>query len=426
MLSIFKKQNSSNEQDILNLIKNIEKFIDREKNSIDIPKGDNNNPIFEALASLAKKIEDKNEKDLGLNGKMLILLEKMSDGDFSDYINIKTDDPYLNYFAKSLNSATKKLHKNFLEIVKILKEYERGSYLKSVDPNKFRDGEIKDFLKGINSLKNSISKILKDNHNYGQKLQSTSKKLNENMKNIVKASDEQSNILDEITYKITNTMQEFTSTTQDAKKMQNSSQEIKKSANDGLDKANKTATSMIEINNATNAISEAIEVIDQIAFQTNILSLNAAVEAATAGEAGKGFAVVASEVRNLASRSAEAAKTIKELVLEASKKTEEGKEISTQMIEGYNNLIKNIDNTMKLIDKTTSKSQKQYHDIKDIESIILKLQNDTKNFTDIAHKTNEISLDLDEISSKILKITQKTEFEGKEENTIKNKKLEYV
>ena len=68
---------------------------------------------------------------------------------------------------------------------------------------------------------------------------------------------------------------------------------------------------MDEINNQVNLINEAISVIDQIAFQTNILSLNAAIKATTTGEAGKGFAVVAAEVRNLTSRSAEAAKEIK-------------------------------------------------------------------------------------------------------------------
>ncbi|MFW2579947.1 methyl-accepting chemotaxis protein, partial [Aliarcobacter butzleri] len=72
--------------------------------------------------------------------------------------------------------------------------------------------------------------------------------------------------------------------------------------------------------NQVNLINEAIGVIDNIAFQTNILSLNAAVEAATAGEAGKGFAVVAGEVRNLASRSAEAAREIKTIVENATSK----------------------------------------------------------------------------------------------------------
>ncbi|WP_226809459.1 methyl-accepting chemotaxis protein, partial [Aliarcobacter butzleri] len=79
-----------------------------------------------------------------------------------------------------------------------------------------------------------------------------------------------------------------------------------------------------DITKQVNAINEAIGVIDNIAFQTNILSLNAAVEAATAGEAGKGFAVVAQEVRNLASRSAEAAHEIKAIVENATIKANEG------------------------------------------------------------------------------------------------------
>src|SRR5690606_17581489 len=106
------------------------------------------------------------------------------------------------------------------------------------------------------------------------------------------------------------------------------------SASLGEKLANQTTTAMEEINTQVNLVNEAIGVIDNIAFQTNILSLNAAVEAATAGEAGKGFAVVAQEVRNLATRSAEAAKEIKEIVERATVKANEGKSIATNMIEG--------------------------------------------------------------------------------------------
>merc|ERR1711879_149714 len=92
---------------------------------------------------------------------------------------------------------------------------------------------------------------------------------------------------------------------------------------------------------------------------TNILSLNAAVEAATAGEAGKGFAVVAGEVRNLANRSADAAKEIKNLVESASIKANEGKGIADDMILGYENLSTKINSTTSLIEQVVQSSKEQ-------------------------------------------------------------------
>jgi len=420
MLNIFKQNSSCDEiEHVYQILENIERFIDKDTNRIDHPSCTIKNiklkRIYEKALGIAQKLEDKNNSTLGVNGELLLLIEKISDGFFNDRVYLTTDDPYLKYFAKSLNEAAQKLHDNFTDILFILKEYENGIYLQTIENENFRDGELKEFLNGIKSLKNSITNILKNNYLYGYKLKNTSNDLNDKMHSILNASDKQAKILDEISFNISNIKEKAQSTTDDTKMMQKSSSEIKSSANKSLNYANETVTAMNDINTATEAISEAIEVIDQIAFQTNILSLNAAVEAATAGEAGKGFAVVASEVRNLASRSADAAKSIKELVSKATQKANEGKDISDNMIEGYTKLISNIDSIKELIDKTSIASKEQLENIVKVDKTLNYLQEETKNYVKIAHQTNEVGQNLHEISNKILEITNKTEFEGKNE-----------
>ncbi|MGD9625185.1 MAG: methyl-accepting chemotaxis protein [Arcobacter sp.] len=182
-------------------------------------------------------------------------------------------------------------------------------------------------------------------------------------------------------------------------KMSELSKDLKDSVTTGGTLANKTALAMDEINQKVQAISEAISIIDQIAFQTNILSLNAAVEAATAGEAGRGFAVVAAEVRNLASRSAEAAREIKDLVENATTKTHEGKEISNEMSNGYNNLNQLISQTINIIQDVSSASKEQLTGIEQINNAISMLDkvtqenaNESNSVSNIANETLSMAL----------------------------------
>ena len=170
---------------------------------------------------------------------------------------------------------------------------------------------------------------------------------------------------------------------------------------------------MEDINSQTTAISEAITIIDQIAFQTNILSLNAAVEAATAGEAGKGFAVVAGEVRTLASRSAEAAKQIKELVQNAQKKTQEGKDIASDMIDGYSELNKNISTTLELISNVTTASKEQSSGMVQINDAVNNLDKITQINAQNASQANIIAQETLEISNTIITQADAKEFNGK-------------
>jgi methyl-accepting chemotaxis protein len=171
---------------------------------------------------------------------------------------------------------------------------------------------------------------------------------------------------------------------------------------------------MNEIDEEVNAINEAISVIDQIAFQTNILSLNAAVEAATAGEAGKGFAVVAQEVRNLASRSAEAANEIKALVTNATNKANTGKTISDKMIAGYSGLNDNIKKTIEIISNVAHASKEQLSGIEQINNAVNALDQQTQENAMIATQTNDVALETDKIAKLVVSNANEKEFVGKD------------
>ena len=177
----------------------------------------------------------------------------------------------------------------------------------------------------INELGDVISNLLKQSLSIGLTLDSGSEKLLKNVEILNTSSNQAAASLEETAAALEEITSTVISNSTNVVQMAKYSEQVSISAKKGQELARSTTTAMDDITNQVNLINEAISVIDQIAFQTNILSLNAAVEAATAGEAGRGFAVVAQEVRNLANRSAEAAREIKTIVENATNKANHGK-----------------------------------------------------------------------------------------------------
>ena len=141
----------------------------------------------------------------------------------------------------------------------------------------------------------------------------------------------------------------------------------------------------------------------------------------TAGEAGKGFAVVAGEVRNLASRSAEAAKEIKAIVENATSKANQGKDIASNMISGYKQLNENISNTINLIQDIEMSSKEQLSGIEQINDAVNQLDQQTQQNAQIASLAQDIALVTDDISKLILSNANAKEFIGK--NDVKAKDM---
>ena len=272
----------------------------------------------------------------------------------------------------------------------------------------------------INKLREAITSMLIENKSNGLTLGESSDVLLSNVDTLNRNSNEAAAALEETAAALEEVTSNIASTTNNVIQMASHGNEVKNSVTNGQNLANQTTEAMNEINTEVTAISEAITVIDQIAFQTNILSLNAAVEAATAGEAGKGFAVVAAEVRNLANRSADASNEIKSLVENATQKANSGKKISDEMIHGYTQLNETISKTLDLISDVESASKEQEQGILQINDAITSLDSQTQENANIASATDTVAKQTDVIAKLIVTNADEKEFRGKNTVTSKN------
>ena len=156
------------------------------------------------------------------------------------------------------------------------------------------------------------------------------------------------------------------------------SSEARGSADTGAEAMSRMNTAIKEIQKSSDETANIIKVIDEIAFQTNLLALNAAVEAARAGEAGKGFAVVAEEVRNLAMRSAEAAKNTADMIQGSVKNAKNGVDIADEVTQVLDEIVSNVGKATDLVSEIAAASQEQAQGIDQVNTAVAQMDKVTQ------------------------------------------------
>lgn len=270
------------------------------------------------------------------------------------------------------------------------------------------------------SIAGPINKIIEGLNEGSDQVASASGQVSGSSNQLAQGASEQAASLEEVS----SSLEEMASMTQqnaeNAQQANQLAQEASKASEKGVDAMEKMATSIDDIKKSSDETAKIIKVIDEIAFQTNLLALNAAVEAARAGEAGKGFAVVAEEVRNLAQRSAQAAKDTAGLIEGSVKNAEGGVTIGQDVGKALNEIKVNSKKVDELVAEIAAASQEQASGIEQVTQAVGQMdtvtQSNSANAEESAAASEELSAQADNLRGMVAELVKVVGGSSSEEN----------
>ena len=228
--------------------------------------------------------------------------------------------------------------------------------------------------RGVNRLADTMSEVISRVKQVAGEVHRGADEISSGNANLSQRTEEQSSSLEETA----SSMEQMTTTVKQNADNASQANQLALAARDQAEKGgtvvSQAVAAMSDINDASKRIADIIGVIDEIAFQTNLLSLNAAVEAARAGEQGRGFAVVASEVRSLAGRSATAAKEIKELIQDSVRKVEDGSVLVTQSGQTLEKIVSSVKKVSDIVAEIAAASREQAAGIEQVNRAVMQME----------------------------------------------------
>ena len=386
---------------------------------IDLHTKDEFGDMAKELNENIKKIKDGLVIDNAVIDEAKFVSKMIGKGFLVYRINGQANNVYINELKDNFNHMIDSLRENVVNSFQTSLSYANGNFEIKADKSDI-GAIVNTLLRCLNMIGTNVSEFLAMINKNGYVLDEKSNQLLSLVNSLHNATISQAASLEQTSAAVQEITANITTTSQKARNMLEIATETKNYANEGIKLVENTEKSMLEINDSTNAISEAITIIDQIAFQTNILSLNAAVEAATAGEAGKGFAVVAQEVRNLANRSAEAAREIKHLVEVASQKSIDGKNYSLNMKNSFEKLASMIEENTVIIDDVARANDVQMRNLAQISETMNRLDYITQENANMATQTKDLAVQTNEVAHNMIKAASLNKYDKQIENRISN------
>lgn len=356
----------------INMVRKVFTYV--QNSCIAVAEGD-----FSSLPNLYEKLEaaDENNKLLPSIVSMMESVQKL--GEAASSVADAAQTGNLDYQADSseykgayadvvenLNGALRAISAPLQEIKQVLSAMADGDLTMSMQGG--YEGEYQEISQAINRTVESMSAILTDIAKTADEVAAGSTQISHGSMTLSQGATEQASSVEELSASITEVTSATKSNASHARNASELALQAKNAAEQGNGQMEQMQLAMKDIDAASSNIGKIIKVIDDIAFQTNILALNAAVEAARAGQHGRGFAVVAEEVRNLAMRSANAAKETTSYIESTLSKVKAGNKIADETAKALTQIVGSIEETSQLVNDIATASNEQASGLSQIMS----------------------------------------------------------